>query len=96
MLSRNYETVFYRIIQESITNSIRHGHATAIDIFIRQFNGRLLLEVIDNGSGSEGLVEGYGLQGIRERAASIGGEVAFDNLDTGGFKVSVSLKEIKQ
>jgi signal transduction histidine kinase len=95
-LDQEYETVFYRIIQESITNSIRHGSATVIDIYMRRVKGQLLLEVVDNGPGCEKLVEGFGMQGIRERAASIGGEVTFGNLERGGFKVSISLKENSQ
>jgi signal transduction histidine kinase len=86
------EAVF-RIIQESLTNSIRHGRATLIDIGIKlkQDGGQLLLRVSDNGRGASGVVVGSGLAGIRERAAGLGGEAAWQTLPDKGFDLGVVL-----
>ncbi len=88
------ETNLYRIIQESITNSVRHGSASLIKIRLQRNEKRLVLEVEDDGKGCEELIEGSGLQGIRERAAVMGGRVSFNNRGTGGFLVNLTLEEL--
>jgi signal transduction histidine kinase len=92
-LPENVELVIYRIAQESITNGIRHGQASTIKINLQQLERKLLLEIEDNGKGSTELQEGYGLQGIRERAATIGGAVSFTNLQPQGFLVRMLLED---
>ncbi len=83
------ETAFYRIIQESITNSIRHGNAKNIEVYIKANKDVLTIEVVDDGQGSEKFSEGHGLRGIRERASALGGRVFFENRSDSGFKVKV-------
>jgi len=64
-------SVIYRLIQESLTNAVRHGRATFTDITMlrRPEPERLLVRISDNGIGSrKGLSEGNGLKGMRERA----------------------------
>jgi signal transduction histidine kinase len=86
------ETVLYRIIQESITNSVRHGKATEVLVRLWIAEKLLNLTVTDNGKGCSDLQEGYGLQGIRERAASLKGQASFSCRDSGGFTVHVTLE----
>lgn len=93
-LNSNLETNLYRIIQESITNSVRHGQANMITVKLNESEEGLLLEIEDNGKGCSEVVEGYGLRGIRERASELGGRVVFQNSSKGGFLVSLRLKEI--
>ena len=93
-LNSNLETNLYRIIQESITNSVRHGQANMINVKLNESEEGLLLEIEDNGKGCSEVVEGYGLRGIRERASELGGRVVFQNSSKGGFLVSLRLKEI--
>ena len=93
-LNSNLETNLYRIIQESITNSVRHGQANMITVKLNESEEGLLLEIEDNGKGCSEVVEGYGLRGIRERASELGGWVVFQNSSKGGFLVSLRLKEI--
>jgi len=87
-----FEPTLYRIIQESITNSIRHGQASEVKIRLHRQGDNLLLEVEDDGHGCTNISEGYGLRGIRERAAEIEGKVSFKNNPTGGFLVSLTLE----
>lgn len=86
------ETVLYRIIQESITNSVRHGKATQVIVRLWKDEKTLNLTVTDNGKGCNDIEEGYGLQGIRERAFSLNGQVSFICPESGGFAVNVTLE----
>ncbi|MCW4355014.1 sensor histidine kinase [Hoyosella sp. YIM 151337] len=69
------ELAAYRIVQEALTNAIRHSSASHVDIAIRNGDGKLTLRVTDNGRGGE-VRFGYGLTGMRERAESAGGSFA--------------------
>jgi len=75
----------YRIIQEAMTNAVRHGKATGISIKLDYSCDSITFCVKDNGSGAEKFTEGYGLKGIRERAEAFGGKVEIGNSD--GFYI---------
>jgi signal transduction histidine kinase len=87
------EFSFYRIIQESITNSIRHSEATLIAVDLQRRDHRLLVEIADNGSGCPVLLEGYGIRGMRERASAIGANIYFINAFGSGFTVRLVLED---
>ncbi|HED24191.1 MAG TPA: sensor histidine kinase [Firmicutes bacterium] len=89
LLSPTREAAFYRIIQESITNSVRHGKAGKIKVRIWDNETSQGLEVRDDGKGCKDLIEGHGLRGIRERASALGGETFFENRGDDGFLVKV-------
>lgn len=72
------EDALFRLIQESITNSLRHGKATAISISFSVLNHSLIVEIQDNGTGCEDIVSGYGLKQMQERIAVLHGQVSFD------------------
>ena len=85
----------FRILQEGLTNILRHARATAIAICVRRRGHRMLLRVRDNGIGiprdrvrQPGTL---GLVGMRERAALVGGRVAIRRLRTGGTLLSALL-----
>ena len=89
----------FRIVQECITNIIRHAKATEATINLKIASEKMLrLEVMDNGQGCD-LTEakkGFGLLGIRERVKSLGGEL---NIQTGhhqGMKISVNIPFAQQ
>lgn len=72
------ENVVFRVIQESITNSLRHGHASKVEI--RLFaTDKYIITIQDDGIGFEKLEYGYGLKQMRERVAVLGGTVRFEN-----------------
>jgi signal transduction histidine kinase len=82
----------YRIVQEGLTNALKHARATNADVTVRYRRDELQLEVRDNGessSTSNGL--GHGLVGIRERVRIYGGEMAAGTATEGGFLLSTSL-----
>lgn len=85
----------YRIVQEALTNVVRHARATRVSVTIRATPARLSLEVVDDGRGSSagGATgeRGQGLRGMSERVALLGGTVDAADADGGGFRVFVRL-----
>jgi signal transduction histidine kinase len=87
----------YRVVQESLTNVLRHAAATRVAVRARVHGGRLVLRVADDGRGAgPGLVPGSGLSGMRERVAVLGGDLTAGDLTAGdapggGFVVTADL-----
>jgi signal transduction histidine kinase len=85
----------YRIIQEALTNSLKHAGATSAKVAIRYGDNDLELEITDNGrgvtSGSQSDHRGRGLIGMRERVALFDGEVSLGPRPEGGFRVHARL-----
>lgn len=69
----------YRIIQESMTNAIRHGKAKTIWININYSDEAISFLVKDDGTGVKAIKEGYGLKGIRERVEAYNGRLEYKN-----------------
>lgn len=72
------EDAIYRVVQEGITNAIRHGKAANIDVHIKKENKWLVLSIQDDGVGCEEIKSGFGLIHIRERIQMLNGEVTYD------------------
>lgn len=83
----------YRIVQEAVTNVVRHAQATRAQVKLGIEGAQLVLAIVDNGKGATQLRrEGhYGVRGMQERAAAHGGEVAFGPAPGGGLEVSIRL-----
>ena len=86
----------YRIVQEALTNTLKHARAQAAEVNLRYSPAGLVLEVTDDGqpaapAGPRGPAPGRGLIGIRERAALHGGTCQAGPRPGGGFAVRVSL-----
>jgi len=81
----------YRIVQEAITNALKHAHASRLEVRVAYLPDALELTIRDNGEGgSEDAVRastGHGLIGMRERVALFGGELEAGTSDVGGFTV---------
>ena len=83
------DRIAYRAVQEGISNALRHGRATEIGIqFSRQGTG-VGIAIVDNGTGFDVLSEGFGLMGIRERIAQVGGTVEIRGEPGTGTRLSV-------
>jgi signal transduction histidine kinase len=78
----------YRVIQEAVTNVIKHAATDQCRVTVNYQEDTLTLEVTDNGNGSEILVTGNGIIGMRERAAMYGGEIRAAPLPGRGFRVT--------
>lgn len=72
------EDILFRVIEESVTNAVRHGDATHIDISLYIEDNSLYLKIQDNGQGCEEIHYGFGLKQMKERLGMINGKVAYD------------------
>lgn len=84
----------YRVVQEAVTNTLKHASASAVDIRVRYLAGEVELDVTDDGVGGRrepGRLGGLGLVGMRERVALHGGTVEAGPRDGGGFRVRVRI-----
>ena len=91
-LPRGIELSAYRIVQEGLTNALKHAHASDADVTVRYLPDELEIEIRDNGQGSsttDGL--GHGLVGVRERVKIYGGEMSAGTANGGGFVLSTRL-----
>ena len=83
------EEVIYRIVQESITNSIRHGEASRILVDIEREYGTLIVKIKDNGKGCKNIQKGFGLHHMEERLQLLQGQLAYNGDD--GFTVEAQI-----
>lgn len=91
-LGETYEKVIYRIVQEGLTNAFRHGRASQILVSFCYFQEGIELTVWDNGCGAAAQTAGgFGLLGIKERVAELGGSVSITTQSGCGFKLLVKL-----
>ena len=79
----------YRVIQELITNSIRHGKADELDLVIEHQFNTIRINCHDNGKGCSLIKEGNGLRGIKERINKFGGSVSFSSEINEGFSAMI-------
>ena len=86
------EDIVFRVIQESITNSVRHGHAKTIWIELLEEEEAYVMTIHDDGVGFDELRYGYGLKQMQERLMIIGGSVRFENRD--GFYTYIEIPKI--
>jgi signal transduction histidine kinase len=92
-LPAGLQLVAFRLVQEALTNTLRHANATHADVAVRCENGTLLAEVIDNGSGvlmgstARLTGTGHGLVGMRERVELYGGDLVVGPAPGGGFAI---------
>ncbi|MET0693001.1 MAG: histidine kinase [Propionibacteriaceae bacterium] len=83
----------YRIVQESLANAFRHSPGSAVSILVERHNRLITVEVV-NGPGPRATAsdgQGYGLDGMRERAELLGGSLVAGATDDGGWKVRAQL-----
>ena len=91
-LPRAIDLAAYRIIQEGLTNTLKHARAGHADVVVRYGSDELRIEVRDDGKGavrSDGL--GHGLVGVRERVKIHGGEMTAGTANGGGFVLETRL-----
>jgi signal transduction histidine kinase len=91
-LSQAVDLSAYRIVQEGLTNTLKHAHASQADVTIRYGTSDVQIEVRDNGTGTTaGDDLGHGLVGVRERVKIYGGEMSAGRVNGGGFVLSARL-----
>jgi signal transduction histidine kinase len=90
-LPRALDLSAYRIVQEGLTNALKHARATHADVTLRYRADEVGIEVRDDGAGSGGNGSGYGLAGIGERVKIYGGEMSAGPAAGGGFVLTARL-----
>ena len=87
------EATIYRLVQEGLTNAIKHADATRARVAIEERDGQVSIRVEDDGNGFDmtSVKRGFGLTGMSERVEMAGGEISFEGRDGGGTLIRVSL-----
>jgi signal transduction histidine kinase len=91
-LSELVELTAYRVVQEGLTNVVRHARARRATVTVRRCDHDLLVSVRDDGAGDRGVDgSGFGLRGMRERVQSMGGSFAAGRAPEGGWLVEARI-----
>jgi signal transduction histidine kinase len=92
-LPSGVELSIYRIVQEALTNALKHSDPTNVTVTLAFRDSRLELEVVDDGTTAtpDAATAGQGLIGMRERLALLGGELEIGPREGGGFRVAARL-----
>jgi signal transduction histidine kinase len=89
-----HKTVIYRVVQEALNNAARHSGAKNIGVKVRQDNGKISVEVADDGAGFDPVrTRGLGILGMDERVKRLGGTFAIDSKPGSGTIVRFDLPE---
>jgi signal transduction histidine kinase len=94
LIGPTVEVSAYRIVQEALTNTLKHAGASHVAVHLRYWPDELEIEVVDDGRGNgdaSSVLGGLGLIGMRERAALHGGQLAAGPATGGGFGVRARL-----
>lgn len=87
------QTLVFRVVQEAITNAIKHAQATHIEITVIATDRMLVLKIKDNGVGmtkeTSESVEGFGLSAMRDRVAAFGGQLMVESQPGEGCEIKV-------
>jgi signal transduction histidine kinase len=92
-LPRSVDLSAYRIVQEGLTNALKHSGGRRADVTVEYGSGQLRLEVRDDGTGGSATGDelGHGLIGIGERVKAYGGDMSAFHAASGGFVLRASL-----
>jgi signal transduction histidine kinase len=93
-LDEEIETTLYRLIQEALTNVVKHSHASTVSILLVRRDGKAMAIVEDDGKGFDSAATregGLGLVGMRERAALVGGRLTIETAAGSGTTIAVEV-----
>lgn len=88
-LNSDQSFILYRIFQESFSNSIKHGNATAININMTFSKDGIYVHMKDNGHCKKIIAKGFGLSNMENRVASIGGSFSYYSHENNGFEINI-------
>ncbi len=93
-VEKGIEDHLFRILQESVSNTLRHAKATLLEVLLIKRDGFIILRVTDDGIGfdvEENKAGSYGLQNMHERAVEIGGSLKIVSLKNKGTRLEVKI-----
>jgi signal transduction histidine kinase len=83
--------VIYKVTKEAITNALRHGNATKIDVILRFNESKIKLFIVDNGGGCKTVKAGFGLVGMHDRVKTVNGRIVYGSDGEHGFNIHVEI-----
>lgn len=85
--------ILFRVLQEAITNIIRHSKATFVNISLKKETGKILMRIRDNGTvtPNQKINEGFGLKGMKSRVEEKGGKLNYSSLEPNGFEIKAEI-----
>ncbi|OKL37704.1 sensor histidine kinase [Domibacillus mangrovi] len=98
-IEKGIEDQLFRILQESVSNTLRHAKATSLQVMLIERDNTVILRVIDDGKGFdvENVRSGsYGLQNMRERAYEVGGTCKLISIPNEGTRLEVKIPRLKK
>lgn len=98
-LEKGVEDHLFRIVQEAVSNTLRHAKANLLEVALKQINNVVFLKITDNGKGfdiKKTKTGSYGLRNIKERASEIGGSVKIISLIGKGTSIEVKVPILLQ
>lgn len=93
-LPEGVEDHLFRIAQELLSNTLRHSHATTLEVYFRQLDSTVLFKIEDNGVGfnSEEILPGsYGINNMKERVQGLGGQVRIVSFPNQGTTIEIKI-----
>ena len=93
-VEKGIEDHLFRILQESVSNTLRHAKATILEVLLIKRDGFIILRVTDDGIGfdvDENKASSYGMQNMYERAVEIGGNLKMVSLKNKGTSLEVKI-----
>jgi len=93
VLNTSINSLLFRVLQEAITNIIRHSQATLVKVSLVRDTGKMVMRIIDNGKidSQDRITEGFGLKGMKERLEEIGGSLNYSILEPNGFEITAEI-----
>jgi len=93
-LSEKQSFALYPLVQEALSNSLRHGKATQVEITFNFQEHQLVLMIQDNGSGRFEVLEGNGIVNMRQRLKALGGQVNYQTAANEGFFLVITMPRV--
>ncbi len=90
-LPEREEVAAYYVVAESLTNTAKHARASSVAVEVRQADGRLMVEVVDDGIGGADTRHGSGLRGLADRVEALGGQLRVWSPVDGGTRVRAEI-----
>ncbi len=87
VFKREHSLFIYRLCQEALTNSMRHGEAENATVNIQAYGGSLKIFISDDGHGTKAIIKGMGLKGMEQRIGQLGGSIKYGFGDKIGFNI---------
>jgi signal transduction histidine kinase len=85
------EATAYFVVCEALTNVAKHARATTAHVDIDQVDGRLIVQVVDDGVGGVDVRDGTGLTGLADRVSALEGQLQIDSLRGSGTRIRAEL-----